>query len=135
MNLYLYYGLETDRSLEIAEFGQKYGVTTWYAILGNGSTKLYDLATYAWALARAGRVKEADTIIEKLSQKLNNHHKSSIAFFYYIQGRIEEAKGNQAQAAEWFTKASQSDSGLYGQLAAKALSALSSGTAPATASK
>ncbi len=130
VTLYLYCDLEKERSIEVAEFGQKYGITTWYDLTTGHHTDLYDRATYAWALAQVNRINEADRIMQKLRQQLNRHHNSSVAFFYYIQGKIEQTKGNPAQAAEWFTKANQTDSGLYGQLAAKALSNFLNGERP-----
>jgi hypothetical protein len=122
--VYLEAEVETERALEVIQFARQYGFENWLVHLMRKSSRPVTEGVHGWVLARLGRFEEADRAIQKAMKRISAKNKAGVAYLHYIKGKIEEVKGNQAQAAEWFAKAKAMDSGLYGQIAAQALSKL-----------
>lgn len=132
--IYFHEDTDPDRALELTDFTHKYGQASLSGRILGHDYKLINAGLRAWALTKLGRLDEGNALIQHAINRVSTKYHIGIVYLYYMRGKIEEAKGNTAQAAEWFTKASQSDSGLYGQLASKALIELTGGAAPVSAS-
>lgn len=119
--VYFEQGIEPERILEITDLTQKYGTTDWLNRMLTYDAKLINSGVRAWALTKLGQVEEGEALIQNAMKRMPTTYQAGKTYLQYIKGRIEALKGNPAQAAEWYQRASQNDKGLYGQLAETAL--------------
>jgi tetratricopeptide (TPR) repeat protein len=124
--IYLEQAIEPERILELTSYARRYTTTNWLNRLAGLNSMFINDGVRAWALTKLGRVEEGEALIQNAIQRISKKYISGTAYLYFMKGKIEILKGNPSAAIDWLTHASQTSSGLIGQLAANALKGLSS---------
>ncbi len=82
---------------------------------------------YIYVLAKAGRLAEAEQVLNDLKQDIGDEHEGYMFVYWGALGIVEEARGDLAEAIAAYEKANQQVGPDYGYEAALALAYLTAG--------